>query len=523
MSETQLDSPYRGLAPYRETDAPFFCGRQDETRLIIANLCAAPLTLLFGASGVGKTSVLRAGVLHNLRSRSDVIGVYFNKWKGDPATNLKAAVSEAAAQVDLLKAGAIDAELPLEDYLAQHAIRFKCRLIIILDQFEEYFSYHGQREANDFASELAAAIMLPESKPENSDTAGTAGQRKITASLGFLISIRDDAVSRLDHFESDIPNLFENYLRLDPLDGEAAKAAIILPLKEYNARLDPGMPMADYEPELVEAVIEGLSVATGPALDDDTANAFFKARVNTQDDAAQETEHSAQAAQPEALKQLRIQAPYLQLVLTRLWAEATRRPPPVMRLSTLKKLGGVQQIINSYLSEVLRNLKLSERRTASRLFFFLVSPSGAKIAHTAADLAELTGISSKKVVSLLNRLSAPDIRILNSFELNSPAPTNAQQDQDTYVNYEIYHDFLAQPILAWRARQRLYQRLLVLQLFWLFPAFIAVCLILLMWLILPEKLRDPSDVRFQFILFSILLSVPLSIGVLIGRAWARAR
>ena len=38
--ETQRRSPYQGLIPYSEVDAPFFFGREKETRLIIANLFA---------------------------------------------------------------------------------------------------------------------------------------------------------------------------------------------------------------------------------------------------------------------------------------------------------------------------------------------------------------------------------------------------------------------------------------------------------------------------------------------------
>ena len=72
---SQRRSPYPGLIPYEEEDMPFFFGRENETRLIVANLFAAPLTLLYGASGVGKSSVLCAGVIPSLRPRSDLLTV----------------------------------------------------------------------------------------------------------------------------------------------------------------------------------------------------------------------------------------------------------------------------------------------------------------------------------------------------------------------------------------------------------------------------------------------------------------
>ena len=64
------ESPYLGLQPYAERDAAFFFGRERERRVIAANLRAARVTLLYGASGVGKSSLLRAGVVPALRDRA---------------------------------------------------------------------------------------------------------------------------------------------------------------------------------------------------------------------------------------------------------------------------------------------------------------------------------------------------------------------------------------------------------------------------------------------------------------------
>ena len=62
--------PYRGLLPFSEADARYFFGRDADRELIAANLIAARLTLLYAPSGVGKTSVLLAGVRTTRCSRS---------------------------------------------------------------------------------------------------------------------------------------------------------------------------------------------------------------------------------------------------------------------------------------------------------------------------------------------------------------------------------------------------------------------------------------------------------------------
>ncbi len=63
----QPKSPYIGLVPYSEKDAPFFFGREKERDIIIENLNACRLTLLYGPSGVGKSSILNAGVTYRLK------------------------------------------------------------------------------------------------------------------------------------------------------------------------------------------------------------------------------------------------------------------------------------------------------------------------------------------------------------------------------------------------------------------------------------------------------------------------
>src|SRR6266540_6734169 len=92
------NSPDKGLTPYDENDAMFFFGREVEQDIFIANLRAYPLTVLYGATGVGKTSLLRAGVAHSLgRSAAENIAergvpelaiAVVSNWRGDPLSEL---------------------------------------------------------------------------------------------------------------------------------------------------------------------------------------------------------------------------------------------------------------------------------------------------------------------------------------------------------------------------------------------------------------------------------------------------
>ena len=94
-----FERPYKGLMPYKEDDAQFFFGRKREEGIITANLMAARITMLYGPSGVGKTSLLRAGVVHRLRQLAErnltkrgnpkFAVVLMNSWRDDPVERLK--------------------------------------------------------------------------------------------------------------------------------------------------------------------------------------------------------------------------------------------------------------------------------------------------------------------------------------------------------------------------------------------------------------------------------------------------
>ena len=66
-------SPLKGLAPFDDSDADalFFFGRDWETEVVAANVLASRLTVLYGPSGVGKSSLLRAGLVRAVRHFGD--------------------------------------------------------------------------------------------------------------------------------------------------------------------------------------------------------------------------------------------------------------------------------------------------------------------------------------------------------------------------------------------------------------------------------------------------------------------
>jgi WD40 repeat protein len=410
-------SPYQGLAPYGEEDAPFFFGRDGQRDILIANLRASRLTVVYGTSGVGKTSLLRAGVAHRLRERAkrkitrggrpEPLVVVFDGWRDDPVAGIEAATRAAAA--DLLGPGTALRAAPdrLADALRRWVDELGRDLLIILDQVEEYFLYHaGEDGEGTFAVQFPRALNAPDLR------------------VSFLVSIREDALSRLDRFKSQVPGLLSNRIGVEHLDLLAARAAILDPLDEYNRRAPPGEPSWSIEPELVELVLEELRPgqvvlgATGQgAVDAPGRHGGGDQRVET---------------------------PFLQLVMTQLWATEAETGSHLLRAATLRRLGGAQEIVRSHLDQAMRALGPDEQDVAARFLHYLVAPSGSKVAFTAADLARWAELPEPRIAPLLERLSLGDVRVVR--------PVGAAPDGSAGTRYEIFHDVLAPAILEWRAK-----------------------------------------------------------------------
>ena len=409
MNAGAPSSPYKGLTPFEDSDLDvrFFFGRERDRELIEANLMASRLTVLYGESGVGKSSVLRAGVAHHLRATAErnltahgepgIAVVVFDAWRDDPLKTLRAAIAEAVTQA---LGGSLQPpaeELPLIEALRSWGTLLDGDIYVILDQAEEYFLYHpGEDRVDGFAVEFPAVVNAPDLR------------------VNFVLAIREDAIAKLDVFKGRIPNVLGNYLRLEHLDRSAARAAIVEPVGAYN-ELVPDDERVEIEPTLVEAVLE--QVATGKV----------------------EVGQSGRGTVALGESEVRVETAYLQLVMFRLWDEERNAGSQTLRLETLRRLGGAEQIVRDHVDEALSGLTAEEKDVVARMLDHLVTPSGAKIAHEAVDLADYAGAPEADVLPVLMKLG--NQRILRSVSGNGRVGSG----------YEIFHDVLAEPVLAWKA------------------------------------------------------------------------
>jgi CHASE2 domain-containing sensor protein len=417
-----IAAPFRGLASFSasDEDAALFFGRDTERDLIVANLLASRLTLLYGQSGVGKSSILCAGAVHQLRlpapstiAAPRQLVAYASEWHRDPRATILHSVHEGAQRLSGREWEPPAPGTGLADAFEHWSTRLDAQLLLILDQFEQYFLYHPSAQASPFDEELAAVIAHGDLR------------------LRCLISLREDALVELDRFKDEIPDIFDNRLRLNPLTEPAALEAIRRPVDRCNELRSPAQPRVELERGLAEEVV-------GQLRDVVPLRRGRGRGALTRPPERLAGEEQAEPEQP--MGGGRIEPAHLQLVMQALWAAERAAGSSCLRIDTLAAIGGCAEIVRSYVGGALDGLPPKERAVAARTIRYLVTPSGTKIAHTPTDLSAYVELPRARVAMTLERMSG--LRILR--------PLAPAEDSDE-GRYEVFHDLLVEPILDWGA------------------------------------------------------------------------
>jgi len=165
-------NPYRGLRAFEEADASNYFGRETLVGDLLERLSPVSdrgrLVLLVGASGTGKSSVVRAGLVPRLRAGA-VAGS--EEWfvapmfpGGSPFKELGESlrrVTPRAARTSEL-AAADDAEVV--DRALRESIPEGGQLVLVIDQFEELFTLSSETEQRQFLAALTYALTSPDSR-----------------------------------------------------------------------------------------------------------------------------------------------------------------------------------------------------------------------------------------------------------------------------------------------------------------------------------------------------------------------
>ncbi|MDM8567279.1 HEAT repeat domain-containing protein [Candidatus Halobeggiatoa sp. HSG11] len=351
--------PYKGLRPYEEQDKDNFFGREAEKQILIDKILTNKLTLLFAASGVGKSSLLQAAVMPQLKDPAgeNIDVIYHKEWFANPEADLKQTL------VDYFQARGVndklDTSLPLPAFLHFCTIFTNEPLVIILDQFEEFFNYQRHdKDFKPFIKQLAEAVL-----DRNSPTV-------------FVFSMREDFALELNAFKPELPTLlFNNFYRLEKLSRENAKKAIAAPLEPTGFT---------YESGLLDILLDDLS-------------------RREQQDRFGKTADLLDAPPF-------VEPPHLQIVCMQLWQLAQDHSDKQITIAVYQEQGQATSILKNYFVNQIEQLSHVEKQLASNIFNYLVNKHGTKIAYPLNELTELLRIDEPVLANTLDKLE--QIRIL---------------------------------------------------------------------------------------------------------------
>ena len=240
--------PWLGLVSFTEETRGYFHGREEEAAELSRRVQRKLLTVLFGQSGLGKTSILQAGLVPRLRPEGFCpvyVRLDYDPHSPPPSDQIKRAVFRATeAAGTWTKSGTAVAGETLWEFLHHRDDILKDAAgrtlipILIFDQFEEIFTLAqsddaGRKRAQEFLADLADLV---ENRPPaaleariDRDEADAAKFDFARADYRILISLREDYLAHLEGLKAQMPSVTQNRMRLARMTGPQAVAAVRAP------------------------------------------------------------------------------------------------------------------------------------------------------------------------------------------------------------------------------------------------------------------------------------------------------
>ncbi len=239
--------PWLGLASFSEETRRYFYGREEEVGELARRVQRKLLTVLFGQSGLGKTSILRAGIVPRLRDQGYCpvyVRIDYGPDAPAPAQQIGQAIAEATAA-----AGNTASAAPQDDESLWEFLHHRDEVItdadgnpliplLIFDQFEEIFTLAqgdagGRERAARFVEGLAELV---ENRPSRelearleADDAAIERFDFARSDYRILITLREDYLAHLESLKAEMPSITQNRMRLAPMTGQQALAAVTGP------------------------------------------------------------------------------------------------------------------------------------------------------------------------------------------------------------------------------------------------------------------------------------------------------
>ena len=231
-----IPNPYVGPRSFEEADRLNFFGRDEEARQLTSLVISHRVVLFYAPSGAGKTSLLKAKVIPELKKRKRLQVLPVTRVGGDllPGVDrtqvkniyvLNALVNLAGKEAQSDKLAGVSLKDGLHTYMEGGAEGERLRpWLLILDQFEELFTTHPDRYEDRAAFFLQLQNCLA-----------------VYPQLSLLLSMREDYIASLDFYAGQMPDRLRTRFRMELLTSKYALEAVKEPAERAGRHFAKGV------------------------------------------------------------------------------------------------------------------------------------------------------------------------------------------------------------------------------------------------------------------------------------------
>lgn len=422
-----LKNPYKGLYQYTSKDESLFFGREKETSDLVQMIKNNQLTVIYGDSGTGKTSLIKAKLFPEL-SRQYYFPIYirFNYLgKTDPLTQLRETIYKELNSWDK-QTEPFTSDLTLIEYAAQTSIlNGLVKPILFFDQFEELFTlgqkYVEQKALENFILQISDLVemRLPDRKkrrqliPAEKFTNETSNEEVCTENVlrfSVVISMRQEYLAQLDDLRFSIPSIGSNRYRIKKFDHKQAHRAIVQPAKVFVSSRNPKTELEIINGKAALKVINQLKrlgftkikeLIEAPGKTKNVASQFFSLITDFFRKFKKKSKHFQEKADIDDIffQNSEIDPTILSLYCHQLYKEGNEVEYGLREISE-------EQVVKSPADEIIKNYyneSLSRRKIKLAIENFLITPDGRRVLVPLKDFVGRFKGDEKDIIDLVNK------------------------------------------------------------------------------------------------------------------------
>lgn len=372
--------PYKGLAPFQfnAEDPQYFYGRRELTDKLLEKVRTGSFLAVVGPSGSGKSSVVQAGLLHDLQQGERLSGsqnwlIYLCRPGKEPLRSL----AEALIPHELPEVTA-DRRLHLSQSLkksgAEYLTEFitaltRDRVVLVIDQFEECFTVcNDPSERQQFFDCLLGAVDRLESQ------------------LCLVLTMRGDFLNKCLEYRQLSQKIQHHLVMVTPMSAEELQDAIAKPAQQVGVEV---------QPELVTQMIR-------------------------------DVEHS-----PGSL-------PLLQYTLQQLWEQRTVN---LLTIAAYNRLGGIERTLKNHADATYHSLKTDDEKAIARHIFLELIQLGKGTEDTRRQVPKHELITDARSQALVEQViqTLADARLIVTSDLAEKSTDSAPSEAIDLAHEALIH------------------------------------------------------------------------------------